>query len=91
MTDTEAVVSRFFTALSALKKLKRITGYAEFAKSHGVARSNMHLLKDEPWGGLLRGGWRAARVRAYGGGAQLGRTGAGEMFPQGKPDKTQEP
>lgn len=91
MTDTEAVVSRFFAALSALKERKRITGYAGFAKSHGVARSNMHLLKDEPWRGIFRAGWLAELVRDYGVDAHWLLTGEGEMFPQDKSDKTQEP
>lgn len=88
MTDTEAVVSQFFAALSALKKLKRITGYAEFAKSHDVARSNMHLLKDEPWRGIFRAGWLV--VRDYGVDAHWLQSGEGEMFSKDKSDKTQE-
>lgn len=91
MTDTEAVVNRFFAALSALKERKRITGYAGFAKSHGVARSNMHLLKDEPWRGIFRAGWLAELVRDYGVDAHWLLTGEGEMFSRKSPSKTPKP
>lgn len=85
-SDSQIIVTRFFSALDALIVEKKIRGVKTFTDKYGIDNRNLYTLRKRPSYGIFQVSWLMYLVSDFGISAQWLLTGTGSMFAQNAQD-----